>query len=314
MIRNVHQRPLTATVSEVGALMDTLGSANDRVWPTDSWPPMKLQQGLAPGSSGGHGPIRYSVEAYEPGRSVTFRFAHGMGINGTHTFEVKPEADNRVTVRHEIVGSSEGAMKIVWPLAIRWQHDALIEDAFDNIETTLADQPPKPRKYSFWVRQLRRAFGPGPAGNSPTIRTVGDITAVGLAAAAAIHAAWGLGMKWPGTDSVSLARMVTGGSTFPSAADCFTVTAILTIATALVAARTHPDSRLGKLIPAPFPGLGVAVVGTALGLRAAVGWVGSSANLSASTPEFRRLDLRLFSPICTAFALGAFAVNGVRKV
>ena len=41
MIRNVHARELAAPAAEVGALLDSLASDDDRLWPTD-WPPVRV--------------------------------------------------------------------------------------------------------------------------------------------------------------------------------------------------------------------------------------------------------------------------------
>ena len=38
MIRNVHERTLAATPEEVGALIDSLASPGDRLWPAARWP------------------------------------------------------------------------------------------------------------------------------------------------------------------------------------------------------------------------------------------------------------------------------------
>lgn len=72
IVRNIHERRLRASAAEVGALLDSLASSSVRVWPRDTWPAMRFDRPLAPGASGGHGPIRYTVEVYEPGRSIRF--------------------------------------------------------------------------------------------------------------------------------------------------------------------------------------------------------------------------------------------------
>jgi hypothetical protein len=47
MIRNVHERTLVATPEEVGALIDSLASPGDRLWPAARWPAMRLDAPLA---------------------------------------------------------------------------------------------------------------------------------------------------------------------------------------------------------------------------------------------------------------------------
>lgn len=314
MIRNVHERRLTSPPSEIGKLLDTLAGSADAVWPTDSWPAIKLDNGLTVGSAGGHGTIRYHVESYDPGRRVVFRFTPDVGITGTHTFTNTPDGADGAdgsTIRHDITASTTGPMKILWPLMIRWLHDALIEDAFDNIEAALAAQPTPKRKYSSGVRALRSLLGPSPAVSSRAVRSIGDVTATALFAVGTLHAAWGLGMRWPGTDAVSLASKVVGGTSFPSPADCFAVAGLLAAATGLVVARTRPKSRLGQLTPAPLPAIGVLTVGGVVALRGVVGWLASASGLLQSTDEFRRLNLWVYSPFCIALAAGALSVSGI---
>jgi hypothetical protein len=42
--------------------------------------------------------------------------------------------------------------------AVRWLHDALIEDALDRAETATAGRPVPARRWSPWVRLLRAAL------------------------------------------------------------------------------------------------------------------------------------------------------------
>jgi Protein of unknown function (DUF3995) len=189
-------------------------------------------------------------------------------------------------------------------------HDALLEDALDNIEAAANESPKPERRYSFAVRQLRSMFAPSPATTSRTLRLVGNSTAAGLVAAGAMHAAWGSGMRWPGTDATSLARKVVGGSAFPSTRDCFAVAGLLGAAASLVMARTHPNSAAARIAPDPIAGLSVSLLGSVLGARGLLGFLGSATNLVHTTPEFRRLNFSIYSPLCIALAAGAFAANG----
>ena len=80
-VRNVHERKIKASSGEVGQLLDSLASSADRLWPHETWPPMKFDQPLQPGAKGGHGPIRYFVKSYEPGKNVYFEFTAPAGFN-----------------------------------------------------------------------------------------------------------------------------------------------------------------------------------------------------------------------------------------
>lgn len=154
MVRNIHERTLDAPLDQVARLLDGLASDDDRLWPRDRWPPMKLDRPLAVGAKGGHSPIRYTVEDYAPGSSVQFRFTAPRGFEGTHSFTVEPLTSGGVRLRHALVMKAEGRARITWPLVFRPLHDALVEDAFDRAERSLG-LPSRERRWSVTVRALR---------------------------------------------------------------------------------------------------------------------------------------------------------------
>ncbi len=161
-MRNVQQRQISASAAKVGLMLDTFASAEDQIWPA-GWPPAKLVAGLSIGSKGAHGPIRYSVEAYEPGRHIRLKFAPGVGIDGYHEFVLKPVGDNLCLVTHTVEGPLNGWMRLGWPVAMRWLHDALLQDLLDNIELGSTGRLRNgPAHWSPWVRFLRRLDGAPP--------------------------------------------------------------------------------------------------------------------------------------------------------
>jgi hypothetical protein len=155
MVNNVHVRNFHAPITEVGGLIDRLGSRDDAFWPTNRWPRMRFDRPLAVGAIGGHGPIRYFVEAYDPGRSITFRFTSPKGYVGTHSLDVKEVTSGEVQLRHALKMRVAGMTRLSWPLAFRWLHDALVEDAFDCAESHLMSTQVSERALSTWVRIIR---------------------------------------------------------------------------------------------------------------------------------------------------------------
>jgi hypothetical protein len=156
-VHNVHERFVPAAPDAVGALLDTLGSADDAVWPRDHWWPMELDRPLGEGALGGHSDIRYAVQAYEPGRRVVFRFDPACGLEGTHTFDVQPRPGG-VLLRHDLTARALGGTRLLWPLVIRSVHDAVVEDAFDRVHERFV--PGRQRTpWSPYVRLLRRMAG-----------------------------------------------------------------------------------------------------------------------------------------------------------
>ncbi|MDH5198597.1 MAG: SRPBCC family protein, partial [Gemmatimonadota bacterium] len=109
---------------------------------------------LAVGAVGGHGPIRYTVEHYERGQRVRFRFTAPPGFEGTHEFVIEPVDPTHSRLRHVIEMQTSGSAVVRWPVIIRPLHDALIEDLLDKAERGLGAVP-RPRQWSRWVKALR---------------------------------------------------------------------------------------------------------------------------------------------------------------
>ena len=153
-IFNLHKRIIQAHHEEIGDLMESLGSSNDQIWPINKWPRMKLSKGLEVGSEGGHGPIRYTVSKYEPGKSVEFTFTRPRGFIGVHRFEILKSDTFHTLIQHEIKMSTSWIAYLKWILAIKWLHDALIENAFDRIDSRFLNEEVF-TKWNIWVRILR---------------------------------------------------------------------------------------------------------------------------------------------------------------
>ncbi len=302
MIRNVHERNLRAKVTDVASLVHRLSLENDRLWPQDRWPAMKLSGGLVEGSSGGHGFVRYSVASVDRHR-VVFRFDERIGLRGTHFFEFEETSPSGGCVlRHVLEGESLGSMRIVWPLVVRPLHDALVEDGLDNAVRELDGEQVEKRRLTLRVRLLRRGLSllnQRPAPIRPARRLIGDVVAFGLAGIGALHAAWGVGITtWPGTDLRSLAEKVVGGSVFPSPGACYVVAVLLGTASGLMVLRSRvTDSKTFFLAH-----LGTKAVGVVLVVRGAVGLLVSSSGIFNETAQFRRANLLLYSPLCLALA------------
>ena len=157
VVKNVHERVLQSPVAAAGELIDKLASRDDLLWPRERWPAMKLDRPLGVGARGGHGPIRYVVEAYKPGRSVRFRFIAPRGFVGTHELDLAEVAPGASRLRHVLEMRVEGLARVSWPLAFRWLHDALIEDALDRAAALGQTTTGGRRNWSRPVRVLRWA-------------------------------------------------------------------------------------------------------------------------------------------------------------
>lgn len=153
-ILNVHSRIIHQPVDSTSRLLDTLATPDDKMLALTRWPAIRLDKGLAVGSTGGHGPIRYTVVHYVPRQSIKFEFSQPKGFIGFHQFEFISLDANRTEIKHTINMEAVGTGLLKWLLAIRWLHDAFVEDAFDIMENRFSDEV-KTSKWSLWVRVLR---------------------------------------------------------------------------------------------------------------------------------------------------------------
>lgn len=151
---NIHERQFKASFKQVGALVDSLASPADDLWPTHNWPRMKFHRPLDVGATGGHGPVRYFVEEYKPGHSIKFRFTGPKGFNGFHKYELFQSSGKSVVLRHTLKMSAHGPALFSWPIFFRPLHDAVLEDSLAVAEASLG-YAPKMIAWSLWVRFLR---------------------------------------------------------------------------------------------------------------------------------------------------------------
>lgn len=153
-VLNVHERVLPQA-AEVGTLIDGLGDAHhDRLWPSERWPAMTLDRPLAVGAAGGHGPIRYVVDEYEPGRRVRFRFTAPTGFIGFHEFRAVQMAERSI-LQHVLTMRTKSWARLTWPIAFGPLHDSLIEDSLDKAEQETAGKVQEPSQWTPWVAALR---------------------------------------------------------------------------------------------------------------------------------------------------------------
>jgi hypothetical protein len=132
-------------------------------------------------------------------------------------------------------------------------------------------------------------------------RTAERSAAVVLLGIAGLHAAWARGASWPAENRAALADLMAGraGGSVPPPAACVGVATLLTSAAVLVARRPRRLPRLGRA-----GAVGAAAV---LGVRGACGLAGRTDLVSpgSTSPRFRRLDRRYYSPLCLVLAAAA---------
>lgn len=159
LVTNVHARRVRADASTVGALIDSLASPGDLLWPHRKWPAMRFDRpGLTVGGTGGHGPVGYRVAHHVPGSSATFEFTgRPPGLRGRHQYFVQPTGADACTLWHLTEAELRGRMRLTWWLIWRPLHNALIEDSLAQAERHAQGWNARPTRWSPWVRLLRAA-------------------------------------------------------------------------------------------------------------------------------------------------------------
>ena len=158
-VLNIHKRIIIQPKDKIADLFETLATREDKVWPIPAWPRMKLDRGLEKGSKGGHGPVRYTVLDYTPREFIQFKFTSPKGFHGVHQFELSTLVPDQTELKHTIKMKTAGSGTLAWIFAIRWLHDALVEDALDKVENHFGGEKKK-TKWNLWVKILRSILNP----------------------------------------------------------------------------------------------------------------------------------------------------------
>ncbi|MGB1308783.1 MAG: hypothetical protein ACPG6B_07725 [Oceanihabitans sp.] len=152
---NIHKRKLQEPIKKVSILFNTLATNHDAIWPVENWPAIRFKKGLQIGNQGGHGIIRYTIEALEAGKSITFKFTNPKGFIGTHRLYLEEISENETEIIHKInMHTATLKASFLWIFVIKWLHNALIEEAFDKVENYFSEVQITSH-YNFWVTFLR---------------------------------------------------------------------------------------------------------------------------------------------------------------
>ena len=175
-VLNIHERALPESPQRVSTLIDALSSPEDALWPNQSWPRMTFDRPLRVGADGGHGPIRYFVEAYIPGQRIRFRFSGPRGFDGHHEFAIVGSSAKSCVLRHTLEMITRGPALVSWPFVFRPLHNALIEDSLAVAQASLGHTP-RVQPWPARVRILRwlASRGRAPAQVTPSRSSHGTV-------------------------------------------------------------------------------------------------------------------------------------------
>ena len=137
-------------------------------------------------------------------------------------------------------------------------------------------------------------------------RAAGDVAAVGLAGAAAVHLLWASGSSWPAKDYDDLANLVVGRGPFPSRPLTAVAAGLLMTASTIAVAANRPAPAQSWVLR-----IGPKIVAATLLVRGVGGLAMSALGVGQASEQFRQWDLRLYSPLC--IALGACVAIGAPR-
>lgn len=129
------------------------------------------------------------------------------------------------------------------------------------------------------------------------------VTVCVLVSLAGLHLVWGRGSSFPFGSRRELADAVVGAESVPPPAACYAVAAGLLVGAGLV--EDTPQ------LPSWLRHAGIFVVTSVFTVRAALGWLGLTDLVSpgSDSARFRRLDRRVYAPLCAALAAGSWSAS-----
>jgi hypothetical protein len=116
---------------------------------------MRFDRPLGVGAVGGHGPIRYVISHYVPGRWIRFRYTGPRGFHGFHEFSIGQAKDGQPVLEHTVSMRPRGLGWLQWWLVTRPLHNACIEDSLDCAEQAVLGRVAQPARWSPYVRVLQ---------------------------------------------------------------------------------------------------------------------------------------------------------------
>ncbi|MCK7624780.1 DUF2867 domain-containing protein [Streptomyces sp. RS10V-4] len=164
LVRVARSRTVHAPAEAVGAPLDRPSGASDPLFPGPAWPPLRFDRPLGIGADGGHGPLRYPVSAYEPGRRIRFAFTPGPSGRsaGHHEPTAHPLGSDGCRLTHVPEARLPFARRLAWHLAARAVHLAVVGELFDNAERAATGRLRAPARRTPRVRLLHRLHGDRP--------------------------------------------------------------------------------------------------------------------------------------------------------
>jgi hypothetical protein len=133
-VLDIHSRIVAGSTTRVFAELEAMGTANDRIWPASSIPFIRTPGPMRVGETQeSHGIIHATLEAYEPGRKLSWR-ATVPFLRGTHGFTTEALDDSTTRVVHTLDANVTLWFAPIWRWKIARIHTRIIESLFDHLE------------------------------------------------------------------------------------------------------------------------------------------------------------------------------------
>lgn len=161
-IVDIRSRQIVGTLEQASFLLQGFADDSPILWPINLWPRDKFDSPLQVGAIGGHGATKYVVVSYDPKKELVFKFISPKGYIGMHGFTLETisiQGKQGVIITHVTKLLLKRYHLTMWYLAIKWVHEALIEDCFNNAELYLTGKIIKKTQWKWRVYFWRHILG-----------------------------------------------------------------------------------------------------------------------------------------------------------
>jgi hypothetical protein len=133
-VLDIHSRVVKGTTARVFAELEAMGTTHDRIWPAPTMPFLRTPGPLRVGeTTESHGLIRATLDAYEPGSTLSWRATLPF-LQGTHGFTTEALEDGTTRVVHTLDAHVSLWFAPIWRWRIADIHTRIIESLFDRLE------------------------------------------------------------------------------------------------------------------------------------------------------------------------------------
>jgi hypothetical protein len=157
---HVMEREMTGSMRQLGEIISTWGSSNDRFHPFERWPRTHFEGPDGPptvGRIGTRAAAQFVMTQYDIGERIRIsaKFMKPTGFDGYQIAEGEEIGNGKLLLRAIIDMNTRGISgTLLWLFVMRPFHEAVIYDLFDKVERDLGSSP-QAHEWSLWVKFVR---------------------------------------------------------------------------------------------------------------------------------------------------------------